>query len=113
MLRRDIRYQAAIIRDHRVLLLRCVDPDGTTFWVSPGGGREGEETAEGCVCREVFEETSLTVEVEQFLFAVPALPGDMYDFMHTYQCRVHEGTARPGIEPEVDTAEHTTIQEIG
>src|SRR5437899_6939969 len=113
MLRRDIRYQAAIIQDHHVLLLRCAEPDGTTFWVSPGGGREGEETAEACVCREVFEETSLTVAVERFLFAERNSPGHMCDYLHSYLCRVVAGTAAPGIEPEFDTAEHTNIREVG
>ena len=82
MLRRDIRYQAAILRDDHVLLLHIVEPDGTTFWVAPGGGREAEETAEH-VCREILEETSLTVEVEQFLFAEPEVPRETYDFRHT------------------------------
>src|SRR5438874_12804606 len=105
MLRRDIRYQAAILRDHDVLLLRCVLEDGTMFWLPPGGGREEGETAEGCVCREVFEETSLTVEVERFLFAAPALPGDVYHFMHSYLCRVLVGTATPCVDLEFDTTD--------
>jgi 8-oxo-dGTP diphosphatase len=107
MTRRDIRYQAAITQDHHVLLLRIVLHDGTTFWVPPGGGREGEETAEGCVCREVFEETSLTVEVERLLFAVPHMPGGMYDLVHTYLCQVRSGTVQPHVHPACDA----TIQD--
>jgi 8-oxo-dGTP pyrophosphatase MutT (NUDIX family) len=113
MVRRDIRYQAAIIQEDHILLLRALERDGATFWLPPGGGREGEETAEACVCREVLEETSLIVGIERFLFAVPDMPGGTYDFAHTYLCRVHSGTAQPGVEPEVDTAEHATIQETG
>src|SRR5712692_8274517 len=109
MVRRDIRYQAAIIHDHHVLLLRAVERDSSTFWLPPGGGREAEETAEACVCREVFEETSLTVEVERFLFAVPVLPGGMYDFVHTYLCQVQSGTVRPGVHPACDAS----IREAG
>jgi 8-oxo-dGTP pyrophosphatase MutT (NUDIX family) len=113
MVRRDIRYQAAILHDHHILLLRVVERDGTTFWLPPGGGREGEETAESCVCREVFEETSLVVAVERLLFAAPDIPGGCYDFTHTYLCQVKSGTAEPGVEPETDTAEHASIREIG
>lgn len=113
MARRDIRYQAAIIQDHHVLLLRVVERDGSTFWLPPGGGREGEETAEACTCREVLEETSLIVGVECLLFAEPALPGDTYDTLHTYRCHIRSGTAIPGVEPETDTEEHASIREIG
>jgi 8-oxo-dGTP pyrophosphatase MutT (NUDIX family) len=113
MVRRDIRYQAAIIQDHHVLLLRVAERDGSTFWLPPGGGREGEETAEACVCREVREETSLSVDVQQLLFADPAIPGDTYDHLHTFLCRIHGGTASPGVEPETDTAEHSSIREVG
>jgi 8-oxo-dGTP pyrophosphatase MutT (NUDIX family) len=93
--------------------LRAVERDGSTFWLPPGGGREGEETEECCVCREVFEETSLIVGMERLLFAEPEGPGGTYDHRHTYLCQVLGGTATPGVEPEVDTEEHSIIQEIG
>jgi 8-oxo-dGTP pyrophosphatase MutT (NUDIX family) len=113
MVRRDIRYQAAILENHHVLLLRVIERDGSTFWLPPGGGREVEETAECCVCREVFEETSLVVDIERLLFADPAWPGDTYDHLNTYLCRIRSGTASPGVEPETDTAEHSSIREVG
>lgn len=114
MLRRDVRYQAAIIHADQVLLLKVVDRDsGATFWLLPGGGREAGESAEACVQREVREETELEVAVVRALFEVPDPPGGIYDRMRTYLCHVMSGEARPGIEPEVDTAEHTTIREVG
>jgi 8-oxo-dGTP pyrophosphatase MutT (NUDIX family) len=64
MLRRDVRYQAAIVREDHVLLLKVVDLDGgAMFWVLPGGGREADETEEACVQREVREEIELAVAV--------------------------------------------------
>jgi len=72
MLRRDVRYQAAIVREDHVLLLKVVDIDsGAMFWVLPGGGREAGETEEACVQREVREETELAVAVVRPLFEVP------------------------------------------
>jgi 8-oxo-dGTP pyrophosphatase MutT (NUDIX family) len=112
MMRRDIRYQAAILQDHHVLLLRVVERDGCTFWLPPGGGREGDESAEACVCREVLEETTLIVGVERFLFAEPELSPGTYDSRHTYLCRVQANTARPGVEPETDTPDHASIREV-
>ena len=114
MLRRDVRYQAAIVREDHVLLLKVVDIDsGATFWVLPGGGREADETEEACVQREVREETELEVAVVRPLFEVPDHPGGIYNRLRTYLCHITSGEARPGVEPEVDTAAHRTIREVG
>ena len=114
MLRRDVRYQAAIVHEDQVLLLKVVDAaTGAMFWLLPGGGREAGESEEACVQREVREETELEVMVVRPLFEVPDIPGGFYDLLRTYLCRVIGGEARPGIEPEVDTASHRTIREVG
>lgn len=114
MLRRDVRYQAAIIRDNHVLLLKVVDIDSEAmFWLLPGGGREKGESEEACVRREVCEETELEVAVVRPLFEVPDGPGGIYNRLRTYLCYVVGGEARPGIEPEVDTSTHRTIREVG
>ena len=47
------------------------------------------------------------------LFEVPDGPGGIYDRLRTYLCHVVGGEARPGIEPEVDTATHRTIRDVG
>ena len=114
MLRRDVRYQAAIVHEDQVLLLKVVDADsGAVFWLLPGGGREPGETEEACVQREVREETELEVTVIRSLFEVPDHPGGIYDRLRTYLCHVIGGQARPGIEPEVDTDSHRTIRAVG
>ena len=72
-MRRDIRYQGAIVRDHHLLLIRHRDHGtGRSYWVLPGGGREGDETEEACVAREMSEEVGLAVTVERLLQAEPA-----------------------------------------
>src|SRR5262245_2976554 len=113
MLRRDIRYQAAIVDDHRVLLLYVRDREtGEQFWLLPGGGPEAGETPEECICREMREETGLEVAVQGMLFATPDLPGGVYDWLHTYHCQVVSGTAFPGSEPEVDGDGYVTIRDL-
>ena len=46
----------------RVLLFRFVDRvHGTSFWVTPGGGLDGDETFDEAARRELHEETGLRV----------------------------------------------------
>jgi 8-oxo-dGTP pyrophosphatase MutT (NUDIX family) len=60
MLPRGVRYQAAIIEEHRVLLLRVfLREDGREIWIFPGGGREPGESEAECLRRELREETHL------------------------------------------------------
>ncbi len=111
---RTIRCQAAIVQNDHLLLLKVHDkPTGEIFWLFPGGGREPGETEEQCVAREVYEETHLRVKVIRFLFETPDIPEGSYKRLRTYLCRVREGAARPGCEPEVDGDDHQTIQGIG
>lgn len=114
LMNRIIRYQAAIIQNDHLLLLKARDfSDGKIFWVIPGGGREAGETEADCICREVLEETHLQVKVERLLLDEPSIPGDMYQRLKTYLCQVVEGEARPGIEPETDTVEQSAIMAVG
>ena len=94
---RDIRYQAAVIEDGRLLLLRCVPVGEPGFWVLPGGGREAGESAEACVAREVREEAGVEVAVGPLLYEVPAEPPDgTYRWWRTYLCRIMRGEPAPG-----------------
>ena len=101
---RDVRYQAAVVRDGQLLLLRCARPDGRRVWLLPGGGREvGDADAAACVAREVREETHLDVRVGRLLYEVPAHPDDsLYRRWRTYHCTVVGGVAAPGVEPEAE-----------
>ena len=48
---------------NELLLQRIVEPaNKRVFWITPGGGREGDEAPETCLKREVFEETGYTVD---------------------------------------------------
>jgi 8-oxo-dGTP pyrophosphatase MutT (NUDIX family) len=113
-MRRSIRYQAAVVLGDHLLLLKVLDGwTGRLLWVFPGGGQEPGETVEECIEREVREETHLHVAVERFLFEMPDIPQGNYERLQTYLCVVREGTASPGIEPEIDGDAHPIIREIG
>ena len=45
--------------DDRILLVRFLFPSGKTFWATPGGGIEAEESSEEAIRRELAEETGL------------------------------------------------------
>lgn len=49
--------------DDRVLLIHERIEDGTTHWLTPGGGLEGTETAAQAAVRETFEETGLRISL--------------------------------------------------
>jgi 8-oxo-dGTP diphosphatase len=58
--------RAIIIKDEKLLVLRRTGVQGE-FYVLPGGGQEHGESKETLV-REVLEEVSLVVEIEELLF---------------------------------------------
>jgi 8-oxo-dGTP pyrophosphatase MutT (NUDIX family) len=111
---RTTRYQGAIIRNDRMLLIKHHEyATGHDYWVIPGGGREDGETEEECVIREVKEETHLDVTVMQLLLDEPGHPGGVYQRLKTYLCIPTAGEAYPGYEPELEVAEAYAITEVG
>ena len=111
--KRDCRYQAAIVQDGNVLLLKVKDPHSQrSFWLIPGGGREGSECEEDCVVREVREETHLEVEVVRLLWEETVTGDATYRRTKTYLCRPVGGSERAGSEPELDEHEHHIIEDL-
>lgn len=96
------RYEAAIVRDGQILLVRHLHSSGRAFWNLPGGGQEENETERDCVRREVLEETHLDVEVGELLLDEPGV-------RRTYLCRVLAGEAQLGMEPETG---HSILTEL-
>ena len=112
-MKRDIRYQGAIIKDDHMLLIRHREHvGGRSYWVIPGGGREPGESEEECVRREMREETSLDVAVERLLLDEVGIPGGVYKYRKTYLCRIIGGTAAPGFEPEPEASSNYAIVEV-
>ncbi|MGL4319457.1 MAG: NUDIX hydrolase [Paracoccaceae bacterium] len=61
---------ALLLGDHILTYLRD-DKPGLPFaahWDFPGGGREGTETPEECVLRELFEEFGLTLSPDRLIY---------------------------------------------
>ncbi|MDQ1513245.1 MAG: hypothetical protein QOC59_1087 [Microbacteriaceae bacterium] len=68
-----------IDEDERVLLIEGRDPAEPqlgSWWITPGGGREGDETPEQAAVREVQEETGLRL---------PAVEGPVWQRSATFR----------------------------
>lgn len=95
------RYQAAILRDGKMLLIMHREHNGgREYWVIPGGGREVGETEEECVAREALEETHLVVAVGELLLTFDHPKPNVIQKMKTYHCTILAGEESPGYEPE-------------
>lgn len=70
-----IRIGAVCREDDEILLVEH-EKDGKRYWLLPGGGMRVGETAEEALVREVFEETSLTVEVGRQLYVCESISPD-------------------------------------
>ena len=64
-------------------------------WGLPGGSLEYGETAEEALLREIWEETSLTIEIEKFLFVKTWKPDRVGLY---YLCRIKDGGFHPSDE---------------
>jgi 8-oxo-dGTP diphosphatase len=112
-LARHTRYQALIVENDSVLLIKHREhATGRAYWVIPGGGMDDDETEEECVIRELNEETNLDVEIESLLFDEPGHPDGAYRWRKTFLCRPVGGHPSPGFEPEAEAAENYAITEV-
>lgn len=101
----DTRYQGAILRDGRILLLQQTDHStGRSYWLLPGGRKESGETDQQCVEREMLEEVNLRVRVEELLLEEAIASADV-DRRKTYLCTIVGGEPSPGSEPEAAYAD--------
>lgn len=62
------RVETLVIKDNSILVIHRIN-HGEEYYVLPGGGWEENETKEEGAKREVFEETSLKVEIERLIFS--------------------------------------------
>ncbi|QCT01797.1 mutT/NUDIX family protein [Paenibacillus algicola] len=65
----SVGVQAVIIENNKILTIKKRDDDSSdATYILPGGKQEFGETLEQAVCREVFEEVGIAVNVDDFLF---------------------------------------------
>lgn len=103
--------RAVIIRDEQLLVLRRQGVQGE-FYVLPGGGQHHGESIHETLKREVFEEVSLRVEIDQMLFInefiakrdslFPEIESDVHQIDFTFLCKIiSQNEAMVGETPDV------------
>ena len=95
--RKQITVTAAIIwQDEKVLITRR--PKGTHLegmWEFPGGKKEGAETLEECIEREIKEELDVQVKVEKLLLTVNHEYETKIVDLHIFECSLVNGLPVP------------------
>ncbi len=82
---------AAIVKDGKVLAAQRGYGELKGGWELPGGKIESGETQEQAIVREIQEELSATIEVEEKLGTVDYDYPDFHLTMHCFLARVNDG----------------------
>lgn len=91
-MKKRIRAVGIVINEDKVLLMHRVK-NGKQYYVFPGGGVEEGESIEEAVVRELWEETTLEIEVGKLLYRHIYDDGNEQFF---YLCRYVSGTPKLG-----------------
>lgn len=96
--------KAVIIKDNRLLALKCI-LDNSLFYQLPGGGQLNGETLTKALKRECQEEISADVVVGDLLFLREYIGGwhgpDWHQVEFYFSCKLADGAkCAPGTEPD-------------
>ena len=90
---KTIEVVAAIIKDaDTILATRRGYGEFINMWEFPGGKIETGETREGALIREIEEELSITISVDQFVTTVDYDYPNFHLTMHCFLCTQTKGT---------------------
>lgn len=76
-----IRYSGLVVNNERILLMYRVNK-GNEYYVLPGGGMEQNETAKDTVRREIEEETTVKVSVNDLIQSFVTDKGQTNEIYH-------------------------------
>ncbi len=95
-----------LVKDESLLLLKHtgLGPNGF-IWSPPGGGVEFGETVEEALVREFMEETSIEVEIAEFLFVNEYIDKRFHAVELFFSVLYKSGHLKLGLDPEMRPGE--------
>lgn len=105
------RVNGILIEDNSILMIKHLMFDQREFWSVPGGGMHYGTDAKENLKREFLEETSLEVEIDQYLFVHEYLDPPLHAMEHFFSVKRTGGIASLGKDPEL-SSENQIIQEL-
>jgi len=99
-----VRPSVIIINDESILLLKYIY-NGTVVYGIPGGNPDSNETLEECLIRELKEELSIEIEVEELILVCEVILDSEVKKDNTLHC-VFLGNIKSGL-PRINP-DHTT-----
>ena len=99
-----VRVCGLLERNNKLLLIKH-DSIGTKgfLWIPPGGGVNFGESAAEALKREFMEETSLVIEVLEFLFVYEMINEKHHAVELFYRVKRLNGQLKLGTDPELDS----------
>ena len=81
-------------QDKILITQRGNSGDFVNFWEFPGGKRQADESIQECIIREILEETSLQVKLEQQLDIIPFMYPHKEVELHFWLCSSNSGSVQ-------------------
>ena len=105
-----VRVCGICIHQGEILLVNHTGLGTPHFWAPPGGGIQTGESAHEALVREFKEETGLSIEVRDFLFACEFIRLPLHAVELFFQVSITGGNLTTGQDPELGNRQ--VIQDV-
>ncbi len=105
-----VRVCGICIHQGEILLVNHTGLGALHFWAPPGGGIQTGESAHEALVREFKEETGLSIEVRDFLFACEFIRLPLHAVELFFQVSITGGNLTTGQDPELGNRQ--VIQDV-
>lgn len=97
-----VRVNGILIQEDKLLMIKHQLGDNQEFWSVPGGGMDFGSDARENLMREFKEETSLSVEICDFLFVHEFLDPPLHGIELFFDVKNPQGHPKLGQDPEME-----------
>lgn len=100
------RVNGLLIHDQSLLMVQLHSPvTGGLIWMPPGGGVQFGEALTGTLCREMAEETGLTVSAGPLWYLHEVVTPHVHAIEFYFRCDWQHGELQKGMDPEYSRQE--------